>query len=213
MHNKLIVLLDRYTWKEEKLKKGDSLKVISKKSKKTKRILTYKTSLQARHAVTKWLYDQGFVDQKHFSNGPADWFVIGGRWSGDFVRRMLHPLLWQACEEKLWELKDETGINRLGLNETKKQRENAYKIFHDFFPKFKGTIPIAKDSYKQLGDKDDAVLVTEKIWERILKEPIKVCGDDPYQDQVVHVEGVVSINCKKSKVVGKMWAVLIDYHS
>lgn len=40
------------------------------------------TSLEARKYVQDWLGEEGFCGNGRFGCGYADWFVIGGRWSG-----------------------------------------------------------------------------------------------------------------------------------
>lgn len=39
-------------------------------------------SAEVRTIANDWLIDEGFIATGKFSGGYADWFVIGGRWSG-----------------------------------------------------------------------------------------------------------------------------------
>jgi hypothetical protein len=46
------------------------------------------SSSAVRAYVTTVLQRDGFTDQTRFSRGWGDWFVIGGRWSGELTRRL-----------------------------------------------------------------------------------------------------------------------------
>ena len=37
---------------------------------------------QVRQYVNSWLQEEGFCSQGFYSHGKAEWFVLGGRWSG-----------------------------------------------------------------------------------------------------------------------------------
>jgi hypothetical protein len=49
------------------------------------------TSEEARNFVVDWLTDNGFTAEGHFVNGIADYFVIGGRWSGKLLTLKGNP--------------------------------------------------------------------------------------------------------------------------
>lgn len=64
-----------------------------------------KTSLQARTYVESWLNEEGFAGEgTRFSSSFCDWFVIGGRWSGELVKRFLDQeklkLFWEEFERQ-----------------------------------------------------------------------------------------------------------------
>jgi hypothetical protein len=44
------------------------------------------TSAEARRYVYGYLLTHGFAEAGRWSRGLADWFVIGGRWSGELSR-------------------------------------------------------------------------------------------------------------------------------
>src|SRR5262245_12379832 len=44
------------------------------------------TSVEARAYVLDTLRQEGFVGESRWGGGLCDWFVIGGRWSGDLSR-------------------------------------------------------------------------------------------------------------------------------
>src|SRR5437773_4373193 len=76
-----------------------------------------KTSAGARRCVFKYLVEEGFIAEGRFAGGCADWFVIGGRWSG---------CLSGSLEER--------------------------------------------DDYADLGREDDAMVLTDEIYDKHLKE-------------------------------------------
>lgn len=164
-----------------------------------------KSSIEARRFVYEWLISEGFVaSANRFSaTGPADWFVIGGRWSGELTRALLD-------QKKLKEFRDEfekkygwwTGGKG---NLTEEQRlKQSRKLFSSFFPKFKSIHPFWRNRYRELGYKDDAMVVTDKLFDRL--ELNKLPKD---------LEGVIDMEAEdihKKSVVGKRWIVVVDYH-
>ena len=48
---------------------------------------TAETSEEARAYVLDTLLEEGFVGEGRWGGGLCDWFVIGGRWSGELSRR------------------------------------------------------------------------------------------------------------------------------
>ena len=44
------------------------------------------TAKEARRQTEKYLDENGFVGEGRWSRGMADWFIIGGRWSGELSR-------------------------------------------------------------------------------------------------------------------------------
>ena len=209
MHHRLFVLIDAYKFKtsEEKIKKGETIEDIAKKN----RVLVIKSSLEAREAVSDFLSEEGWVDQKRFSSGVGDWFVIGGRWSSILTTELLNPILWQACNEELREDKDSSGVNKYDVSQ--KQKEYADKIFYKYFPKFKGETPYHRDSFHHMGCKDDAKLVTTSLWNKLLRKHVEDCKNDPYEDPIIYVEDSETSELTKKDIVQKMYCVIVDWHS
>lgn len=107
-------------------------------------------SEDARDLATDFLNFNGFVgNDKKYSSGVADWFVIGGRWSGELTRIHLDKEKLKACnkefEEKYgWFLGGENGV-------TETQRRKEYQeVFKKYFPDFRGMIAKFRISSKKL---------------------------------------------------------------
>jgi hypothetical protein len=111
------------------------------------------SSVAAREYVKTWLLDEGFIGNGRFGCGMADWFVIGGRWSG-------------------------------------------YLSHHE---------GEERNQYDEDGAEDDAMVVTEQIYDEFLKEYEDNCQGEYY----------VSIEDEKlaRHIIGKYWVVVTDYHS
>lgn len=163
-----------------------------------------KSSIGARQFVYEWLISEGFLaEANRFSTGPADWFVIGGRWSGELTRALLDQKklkeFWDEFEQKYgwW-----TGGKE---NVTEQQRlKQSKELFSNFFPKFKGIHPFWRNPYKETGYKDDAMVVTGKLFDRLELNKLPA-----------NVEGVIDMEeeeIEKKNVVGKKWIVVVDYH-
>lgn len=169
------------------------------------------TSLEAREWVKDTLENApGFLQadgEYNFSPSFADWFVIGGRWSGELTEAHLD-------QEKLKAFHQEFDNKKLGWinNSDKKeasQKSKTKKLFKKYFPEFTGEIPIYRDTYISLGNPDDAMIVDKKIYENILKQyegEYKPPGED---------EGIVNLDGDEilpETTVGLKWIVVVDYH-
>jgi hypothetical protein len=98
------------------------------------------TSLEARSYVTDYLQENGFVGEGRWGGGMADWFVIGGRWSGVLTLALLN----QEKVTKVYKEFEATHGWWLGGKEhvTEAQRREQMKaIFYREFPDFTGEMP------------------------------------------------------------------------
>jgi hypothetical protein len=112
------------------------------------------TSREARQYVETWLVDEGFCGNGRFESGYADWFVIGGRWSGSLVS-------------------DDPDRPR--------------------------------SEYDELGAEDDALVLTQELYDKHLKENEERCLSEFYCD-------VEDEQCGPA-MIGTRWVVVVDYHS
>jgi hypothetical protein len=166
-----------------------------------------KTSAEARNYVENWLTDEGFCSQGRFGSGMADWFVIGGRWSGVLISGLLDKEKFKLFEEE-FERQQLGWVNNKDRKE-EEQRKKSDKLFMQYFPKFKGEVPYYRDTYTQSGSEDDAKIVTKKIWDALLKE---YEGTDAYggSENITDTDDDV---ITKKNTVGKKWVVVVDYHN
>jgi hypothetical protein len=177
------------------------------------------SSEEARKAVyTSLIDDQSFCgDGGRFSSPVADWFVIGGRWSGELSRATWAKKVTRDIEQ----LEKEAGVEVWGVSytdsKTQKQQAELKKIVERLYQKhlpkeFKGKdLAYDRDTYIELGYEDDAMLVTETLYNALLKE---------YEgkDECIGQWNTVSFSDLDYEVVnpdfiGRKWLVAVDYHS
>ena len=155
-------------------------------------------SQQAREYVTNYLEDEGFCSDGFFSNGVADWFVIGGRWSGE-----LQGIEIIDDVRKLLKIKKDDYISSKDLeNEDNKIKIN--KIWKD--KGGKGENPYYRDNYNSIGYEDDAMIVTKEIYDKALKEFEKIETDGEHFWDLDYEE-------VSKEFIGNKWIVVVDYHN
>jgi hypothetical protein len=177
-------------------------------------------SKEARDYVNdQLLNDSSFVGEGgRFSSPIADWFVIGGRWSGVLTQIQLN----QSTLKRFW---DEFEAKKLGWtskeNSAEDQAKKTHKLFKSYFPKFKGLVPVYRGDDIQYnrfenGADDDAMLVTKKLW-KIIKENFKKEYErelpeypEVEEDYIVDLEGEPLTD---NSVIGKKWIVVVDFHN
>ena len=134
----------------------------------------------------------------------ADWFVIGGRWSGALTRALLDPKQIEKVDAEFerrhgWWIGGKDGVTDAD------RREQYAKIFRKAFPDFTGVIPAWRDQYRNEGYEDDAMLVTEAIYDRSLKPYAGLHDSEEFCD--------FEFDDASPAYVGKKWIVVVDYHS
>ena len=134
------------------------------------------------HEVEEWLNENGFAAQGgRWTEGPSDWFVMGGRWSGcltqhhkgipyddytDFAKSLANK---KELKSEVWKW--------AGNDFTKK---NADKL-NDWWQDKTGTDtkhPWLRDSYAY--DGDDSMLLTEKLWKHFKDEGFTYQEEDAF---------------------------------
>jgi len=176
-----------------------------------------KTSKEARDTVySKLVDDTSFVggdSPQFFSGSVCDWFVIGGRWSG-----YLQKALWEKKLGKEWytEAIKVAGLPKSNFGISMKDignKENQSK-WQELWEKYggKGKNPFGRNSYISGGEKDDAMLLTKKLYDTVLKE---------YEEKEEEEEGWIYYKDISDSfdekpyvdMVGKKWIVVVDYHN
>jgi hypothetical protein len=163
-----------------------------------------KNSTQARRYAAETLDVQGFAGDY----AMADWFVIGGRWSGTLSRHS-----WaKVITEQMDALEREHDVQVWGAyygdeEKQREQRELAERfqaMWNAAAPfAFRG-IPIQRDTYKLYGYEDDAMLLSEGLYNALLTE---YAGQQRSEYQVDLDGEDVS-----REMVGRKWLVVVDYH-
>ena len=166
-----------------------------------------KTSQDARDYVIEYLHAEHFCcGEGRWACGIADWFVIGGRWSGELSRQSWARDLFTDLEES--ERHTHAGIAESDGEQHRLTTIDFYAKKHARWqrkaPKAYRDIPYPRDAYKTDGYADDAMLVTHELYDGLLQEYELL--DEPHH----------YIDCEYDAVdrdmVGNKWLVVVDYH-
>lgn len=186
-----------------------------------------KTSEEARNEVKSQLEDDdSFVGEGgRFGSPIADWFVIGGRWSGDLSS---HKLDKDFHKEVRKAIKPE---NKFGYTDEEivKNMTKFQEIWESLGGKGKNAYN--RDQYEDGGMEDDGQIVDEKLWDNVIKP---LFDDTKYESKwgiikrkndynspepiLVDLDQEEEINFSdkekvKKDIVGKKWIVVVDYHN
>jgi hypothetical protein len=168
-------------------------------------------SADACERAQQILENEGFAGEGgFFGSSKADWFVIGGRWSGELSKfdpkvvkaqkyiKKTWPTAWEATNNFYSSLKDKLA--------DKKSDEAQAEAYH-----LKETgLPFYRDSYIHTGYNDDAVVITAELIKALKKE---------YKDTSEIVECFDSVNGEEiyiSKLPKQSigdYLVVVDYHN
>jgi len=161
-------------------------------------------SREAREYVTQWLYDEGFVQQStYFSNGVADYFVIGGRWSGILT---LYSLPWKDLDE--WSEFAKGLRCPCNIRADEILRRKLIKRFPEYKDKLKDFKYFSRSDSMPMGYEDDAMVINPSLW-RFVVEPGLEKTD--YYDGGCVID--ISFSEKKPEnFINKKWIVVIDFH-
>lgn len=134
----------------------------------TKNAEEYKDANDARESIFAELeHDSSFCNDGsggRFGCPVCDWFVIGGRWSGQLAT----DIDWY--EEALKICKKGPNEQYLTLADTE-NKENKKLLQKAWEQKgLSGLHPILRDNYNDFGYEDDCMLVTQEIYDKYLKE-------------------------------------------
>jgi hypothetical protein len=153
-----------------------------------------KNSLEAR----KFVY--GYLSNDEEFNRQSDWAVIGGRWSGDLTKIRLDQD--KRCEFEA-DFEKQFGFWTNKDNSEEKRHNQAKELFKKYFPKYKGEPLYFRNTYLDLGFEDDAQIIDEELYEKLIKN----CDKDS--------KGYLDIEdekLNKEQMIGR-WIVLVDYHN
>lgn len=167
------------------------------------------TSRAAREYMMQYLHDEHFCcGEGRWARGIADWFVIGGRWSGE-----LSYFSWaRAVMAEIAAFEEKNSFKRWGGGYPEPEREAMRKLaahrldkmWDAAAPKVYKGIPYERDTHKVDGYADDAMLLTQELYDELLK---------PYEgkeDERVYID--VENEALSPDMVGRKWLVVVDYH-
>lgn len=166
-------------------------------------------SIQARRIVLEELSNApGFIDESH---AVADWFVVGGRWSGTLTAERLNQKRLRAYRK---DFKKKYGWWTNAKVDERTRRKQGQKLFKKYFPEFKGTYPDWRDTYLVLGYPDDAQILDRRLYCLLLKEYENAPGA---QKGIIDGGGdpeVIDLDARPltKNLIAESWLVVVDYH-
>lgn len=158
--------------------------------------------------VSSQLEEEGFCNTGFFGSGKADWYVIGGRWSGwlksiqnDFFKKADEFLKSKQKEKKDFITQDEVNNNQ----------DELQKIWIDLGEY--SLNPYNRSSYQTTGYEDDVLLLDEKLLEALKKTDytdLEVCiFEDGYIDSEVSLDDFL----KREDILNNYYICVVDYHN
>lgn len=166
------------------------------------------TSEEARQYVFDTLTNEGFCAEGRWNFGRCDWFVIGGRWSGALSRNSWANSLYEQMDKA----EQGAGVQVWGASYKDKQLQKKQHALEKLFtmgwqqhapPEYAG-IPIQRDAYNEDGYEDDAMILTEELYDRLLKAHGGVVGNEHFAD--------LDDEAVSPAMIGNKWVVVVDYH-
>ena len=139
----------------------------------------------------------------------ADWFVIGGRWSGELSRHSWAREVTGQVEQ----MEEQHGVQVWGASYGDPDKQRVQQELATAFSScgmrkapdaYKG-IPYQRDTYQDNGYEDDAMLLTRELYDALLKEYEGKEESDYHAD--LEYEAV------SPEMIGKKWLVVVDYHN
>ena len=175
------------------------------------------TSEEARRYVEQELLnDPSFSGGGRFGGGVADWFVIGGRWSGELSRAT-----WgRAVEKQIASLEKKEKLQVWGAYYVnKKMREAQARLKQQVEELYAAALPqehhdkslvYDRDTYRDLGYEDDAMRLTQELYDSLLAE---YAGDFIARSQYSVAFVDLDYDPLDPDFVGKKWLVVVDAHT
>ena len=154
-------------------------------------------SLEARTYADSYLVENGFITRERFCSGPGDWFVIGGRWSGE-LETQSKGINFASRSRKM--LKTGCITDKLA----KKHKDKLQSLWEELG--FNGKNPYLRNPYRQLGYEDDAKIVNTSLYRTLLKRYEGLYEDSEGKFWDLDADEV------SVEFIGKKWIVVVDYH-
>lgn len=169
------------------------------------------TSEEARTDVRDYLEENDFAGSgRRFNSGLADWFVIGGRWSGELTRVGIGEEKMEAFYSQFDKNFGLWTSGKSGVTD-EMRKEQIESEFWKFFPDYSGfrkPLPLvfSRSQYKDNGYEDDAQIIDEALYENLIKDLQEKLDEESYLD-IDYKE-----NATKEEMLGR-WVVVVDYHN
>jgi hypothetical protein len=159
-----------------------------------------------RSAFSQLIDDDSFVgDGGRFGCPLADWFVLGGRWSGFLRKTLLGQPYKDAFEQEFPELTKGYFPSSL-LEQHKAGLDQLWQRLGGT-----GAHPLSRSGYDNLGADDDAMLVEPVLYDHFLK-PYAGCTESIGDDKLPDFADLDGDEVDES-FIGRKWLVIVDYHN
>jgi hypothetical protein len=165
------------------------------------------TSDDARNrAYSLLLEDSSFCGEGgRFGCPLADWFVLGGRWSGMLREAILGQPYKAALEQEFPEFTKGYYPSRL----PKQHKTGLDQLWQRFGGS--GNSPLTRSGYDELGANDDAMLVDQFLYDQFLK-PYAGTDREIGDEQLTDFADLDGDDVDES-FIGRKWLVVVDYHN
>jgi len=165
------------------------------------------TSMEAREVVYSNMLSR--VDED-----GMDWFIIGGRFSGELTRMRMKE---EELEEFMDRFEEKYGWYVDKDNSEEKKRKQEVELLKEmgldkYIPEGTGCI-FWRDQYETYGYIDDAQILDDELYKKIkeiLSKKGLIIREHLNAGAVIFLDGrnELSEDC-----IGKYWVVVVDYHS
>jgi len=132
------------------------------------------TSAEVSLEVANWLNENSFSSEGgRWNSSPADWYVIGGRWSGE-LDKLEYGVTWDDLVSHLKSLLTKEELEKYDERFVNSEHLKKYKLALDKWWQEKAnstesTHPWLRDNYFQGGHSDSRPL-TKKLWKGLENE-------------------------------------------
>jgi hypothetical protein len=176
-----------------------------------------KNSEEARSTARQVLDNNQFAGEGgYFTSHKADWFVVGGRWSGHFSKNKPEfraglealkalPLIIEK-QKKSADILDYLHLNAHMVTDEEK------KEIGDTFLKASGGIPYFRDGYNHDGFEDDALIVDKAFFDQLKADKGMENVEIAVVDENEYMDGEETISSVTEETLLGNWLVVIDYH-
>lgn len=162
--------------------------------------------------VRNELESEGFAGESGFySNSKADWFVMGGRWSGELQQIKLKDWHKKASElvKKNRSKKDES-LSFISSDDIDRNKEELQKLWESLG----GTGRNSWDRDQYYGTyEDDVMLLNKELIEVLDSKEYKEVEVAIMEDGYIQDEMLLKDFLKREDIVDNYWLCVVDYHN
>jgi len=169
-------------------------------------IIAGESSQDARtRAYDRLLTDPGFCGEgRRFACPIADWFVIGGRWSGFLAE----TTMGETFRARLNEQFPDKGRGFYFGKEAQSHRDAIDAIWRECGGQ--GSAPFYRCPYDNLGQEDDALILDQLLYDTLLSD-YAGASDDQEDGHCYYAD--LDDEPLGQSFIGRKWLMTIDYHN